>query len=250
MKRTILICSLLAGIFLAAADAGFAQGVGDLRLFEQHCTNCHGNPSGPAGAPDGLALRRMTAEAVLAAITGPVHPALQGITDEEKKMIAGYLRRAKADVAKVDDAKLMPNRCASNPPMSDISAGPMWNGWGADPTTNARFQSGERGGLGAAQVPNLKLKWAFGFPLAEEAYSQPTVAGGRVFVGSDAGTVYSLDAATGCVYWSFQADGAMRVAISVAPVKGAGTTKYAAYFGDQEPTCTGSMPRAAKCCGR
>ena len=37
MKRTILICSLLAGIFLAAADAGFAQGVADLRLFEQRC---------------------------------------------------------------------------------------------------------------------------------------------------------------------------------------------------------------------
>ena len=124
MKRTILICSLLAGIFLAAADAGFAQGVADLRLFEQHCTNCHGNPSGPAGAPDGLALRRMTAEAVLAAITGPMHPALQGITDEEKKMIAGYLGGRKADVAKVDDAKLMPNQCPSNPPINTLSANP------------------------------------------------------------------------------------------------------------------------------
>ena len=82
-------------------------------------------------------------------------------------------------------------------------------------------------------MPTLKLKWAFGLPLADEAHSQPTIAGGRVFVGSDAGTVYSLDAATGCVYWSFQADGAMRVAVSVAPVKGSGSTKYAAYFGDQ-----------------
>src|SRR5579864_4680091 len=91
VKRTILICGLLAGISLAAFDAAFAQGVGDLRLFEQHCTSCHGNPSGPAGAVDGLALRRMTAEAVLTAITGPLHPALQGITDEEKKTIAGYL---------------------------------------------------------------------------------------------------------------------------------------------------------------
>jgi polyvinyl alcohol dehydrogenase (cytochrome) len=109
----------------------------------------------------------------------------------------------------------------------------MWNGWGADPTTNARFQSASAAGLGAAQVPNFALKWAFGLPLAEEAYSQPTVAGGRVFVGSDAGTVYSLDAATGCVYWSFQADGPMRVAVSLGQVKAMGSTKYAAYFGDQ-----------------
>jgi polyvinyl alcohol dehydrogenase (cytochrome) len=80
----------------------------------------------------------------------------------------------------------------------------------------------------------LKLKWAFGFPLAEEAHSQPTVIGGRVFVGSDAGTVYSLDATSGCVYWSFQTDGAMRVAPSVSSVKGPGATKFAVYFGDQK----------------
>src|SRR5205807_1086042 len=89
-------------------------------------------------------------------------------------------------------------------------------------------------GLSAARVPSLKVKWAFGLSLAEEAHSQPTIAGGRVFLGSDAGTVYSLDAGNGCVYWSFQADGAMRVAPSVAPVIGAGSTKYALYFEDQK----------------
>ena len=231
MKRTILICSLLAGIFLAAADAGFAQGVADLRLFEQHCTNCHGNPSGPAGAPDGLALRRMTAEAVLAAITGPMHPALQGITDEEKKMIAGYLGGRKADVAKVDDAKLMPNQCPSNPPINTLSADPLWNGWGAD-LNNTRFQPAKMAGISAEQTPNLKLKWAFGFPAAEIVWGQPTIAAGRVFIGVDTGAVYSLDAATGCVHWSFQADAGVRNAITVAPVKNQGASKYALYFGD------------------
>ncbi len=34
--------------------------------------------------------------------------------------------------------------------------------------------------------------------------SQPTVVAGRVFFGGDNGFVYSLDAATGCVYWSFE----------------------------------------------
>ena len=56
------------------------------------------------------------------------------------------------------------------------------------------FSRSSAAGLNRAQVPNLKLKWAFGLPLADEAHSQPTVAGERVFVGSDAGTVYSLDA--------------------------------------------------------
>ena len=81
-------------------------------------------------------------------------------------------------------------------------------------------------------MPNLKLKWAFGFPGAEEVYGQPTVAGGRVFLGVDTGAVYSIDAETGCVYWSYQADAGVRTAISIGPVKGKGAAKYGVYFGD------------------
>ena len=47
-------------------------------------------------------------------------------------------------------------------------------------------------------MPNLKLKWAFGFPGGSQAYGHPAIVGGRVFVGSDNGRVYSLDAETGC----------------------------------------------------
>ena len=46
----------------------------------------------------------------------------------------------------------------------------------------------------AADVPNLKLKWAFGFPGGTQAYGNPAIVAGRVFVGSDNGTVYALDA--------------------------------------------------------
>jgi polyvinyl alcohol dehydrogenase (cytochrome) len=58
------------------------------------------------------------------------------------------------------------------------------------------------------------------------------VASGRIFVGSDNGYVYSLSAATGCVYWSFQAKGWVRNAVSVGPIKGHGAARYAVYFGD------------------
>ena len=108
---------------------------------------------------------------------------------------------------------------------------PAWNGWGVD-ATNARFQTAKAAGLTAAQVPGLKLKWAFGFPSAASMYGQPTVAAGRIFIGVDTGYVYSIDAKTGCVYWSFQAAAGVRNAISIGPVKGHGSTAYAAYFGD------------------
>jgi polyvinyl alcohol dehydrogenase (cytochrome) len=49
--------------------------------------------------------------------------------------------------------------------------------------------------LAADDVPHLKLKWAFGYPGAVRAFAQPTIVGGRLFVGSQNGKVYSLDAA-------------------------------------------------------
>jgi polyvinyl alcohol dehydrogenase (cytochrome) len=106
-----------------------------------------------------------------------------------------------------------------------------WTGWSAEPD-NSRYQA--KPGLSAADVPRLKLKWAFGFPGDSRAYAQPAVAGGRVFVGSAIGMVYSLDAATGCTYWSFKADGPVRTAISIGRSKTRG--RYIAYFGDLHAT--------------
>src|SRR5207244_1478970 len=119
----------------------------------------------------------------------------------------------------------------TNPPMTDPAAGPAWNGW-ANSEKGARFQNAANAGITAGQVPNLKLKWAFGVPRAAEMHSQPTVASGRVFFGSDAGYLYSLDAKTGCVYWSFHADSGTRTAPTVMPIKGQGSAKYAVYFVD------------------
>ena len=234
MKKLMLVPAALAGLAMLTVAPGkaLAQSTVGLRLFETKCASCH--QSAPdKKAPDVSRLRKMTPEAVYAALAKAPHTQIQGLSDDQKKTVAAHLGGRKIGVTEIADAKKMPNQCTADPPMKDINAGPNWNGWGVDPATNARFQPAKAAGLSAAQVPNLKLKWAFGFPLAEEAHSQPTVVGGRIFVGSDAGTVYSLDAASGCVYWSFQTDGAMRIAPTVSSVKGPGSTKFAVYFGDQ-----------------
>jgi polyvinyl alcohol dehydrogenase (cytochrome) len=109
----------------------------------------------------------------------------------------------------------------------DPLSAPHWNGWGADPTQH-RFQPGVMAQLAAADVPHLKLKWAFGFPGATRAVAQPTIIGGRVFVGSQGGKVYSLDAKSGCTYWEFDAGAPVRSAIVV----GQGPDGWTAYFGD------------------
>jgi polyvinyl alcohol dehydrogenase (cytochrome) len=117
---------------------------------------------------------------------------------------------------------------ASTNPLS----GPIWNGWGVT-TNNSRFQDRAMAGLTAAEVPRLKLKWAFGFPGELSSDSQPTIVGGRVFVGTQGGTVYALNAATGCVHWFFKADAAVRAAVSVGRIETKSGTRYAAFIGDR-----------------
>jgi polyvinyl alcohol dehydrogenase (cytochrome) len=129
-----------------------------------------------------------------------------------------------------------PSRCAPQmlaAPLGDPSTGTRWNGW--SPTAaNTRFQPADQAGLTAAQVPNLKLKWAFGFPDTLSAYGQPTVAAGRVFVGTQNGTVYSLDAKTGCTYWTFKTQSPIRAATTIGARRtGAGERAYAVYAADQ-----------------
>ena len=65
------------------------------------------------------------------------------------------------------------------------------------------------------------------------AYSQPTIVGGNLFVGSQQGKVFSLDAGSGCLRWSFQAETAVRTAVTIGPLSGKQPPSYAAFFGDQ-----------------
>ena len=90
---------------------------------------------------------------------------------------------------------------------------------------NTRFQPAAAAGLSAGDVPNLKVKWAFGYPNGRTAYGQPTVVDGRVYTGSNDGTVYSIDARTGCLYWMFRAKALVRSGVVVGPDK-------RAYVGD------------------
>lgn len=119
-------------------------------------------------------------------------------------------------------------RCPANPALSDLGSSPSWSGWGG--ATNARYQTAAAAGLTAADVPKLKLKWAFGLPGGKSMYSQPAVAFGRVFVGNDNGVVYSLDSKTGCIYWAYQADMFGRFAPIAAPITGHAGTKDAIFF--------------------
>jgi polyvinyl alcohol dehydrogenase (cytochrome) len=97
---------------------------------------------------------------------------------------------------------LVPESNICGEPAAPLALGSaQWNGWGRD-IENTRYQP--EPAIRATDVPRLGLKWAFGYQ-GGAAAGQPTVVDGRLFVLSAAGRVYSLDAKTGCTYWTFNA---------------------------------------------
>ena len=193
--------------------------------FTGRCAGCH--DTGRDGATDRHALNRLTPEDVLASITtGAMAQYARGLSEFEKRVVAVYVGGRPLGAAAAGDASQMKNRCDSRSASAPTPTS-AWNGWGAE-AGNSRFQPAP--GLAADAVSKLTLKWAFGFPNGNSAYGQPTVTGGRVFVGADTGFVYALDAATGCVHWSFRASAGVRTAVSIGA--GNGTHSRLAYFGD------------------
>jgi len=219
--KTMLRAILLLSCTLAAA---FAQTAPDGKaVFEQNCAMCHKSDGDPR-APLLETLHQRPNESILVALqAGVMHSQGERLTAAEISAVAEYLSPKSAE-----PVIERPNPCPANtPPLAKLDG---WNGWGVD-LVNSRLQSTAAAGLRAEDIPKLKVKWAFGFPYAVTVDAQPTAVGGRLFLGTATGTVYSLDAHTGCVYWTYRAETRVRTAISIEPF---GRGQFAAYFGDAE----------------
>jgi polyvinyl alcohol dehydrogenase (cytochrome) len=205
-------------------ESGFA-------LFEKKCTACHGNPA-VERAPSPDAIRSMQPEKIYAALGPAGLMSAQGapLKDQERRAIAEFMSGRPLGSARLGAASSMPNRCGNNPPLPSPDSASRWIGW-SDDGANHRFQSAAAAGMAAQDVSRLKLKWAFGFPSGVSANAQPTIASGRVFVGSDNGYFYSLDAKSGCVYWSFDTGATVRGSAMFGAIRGS-ASRYAVYFGD------------------
>jgi polyvinyl alcohol dehydrogenase (cytochrome) len=206
---------------------GLSGGTEGRTLFDQRCATCH---SGAAAsrAPTLETLRTRSPQAVVESlVNGSMRVQGARLSGAERRAVAEYVT-GKTIAADVSGATA--GRCAAGASGSSPTATRgRWSGW-SPAITNARFQSREEAGLTADELPRLALKWAFGFPDASSAWAHPTIADGRLFVGSQNGTVYALDAKSGCVRWTFSAGGGVRTAIVLG--RAGATGPYRVFFGD------------------
>jgi polyvinyl alcohol dehydrogenase (cytochrome) len=216
---------LVLGLGASAASAQTPAANQDAEsIYKTRCASCH--DTGVPRAPNREAMRRMPPEAIAAALaSGSMRAQGQELTLAQIQLLARTLGNAPATAAPASNA------CSANEPMTADPLGqPNWNGWGVN-LAQHRSQTAAGARLSASDVPRLKLKWAFGFQGVNRMFAQPTIVGGRLFIGSANGTIYSLNAATGCQYWAFKADAPVRTAITIGP--GSGQGRWLAYFGDQ-----------------
>jgi polyvinyl alcohol dehydrogenase (cytochrome) len=217
----------------ALSSLAFAQ-TSDYRgimEYQEYCASCHETPAPGTRIPTSAELKALPAAKIYESMTvGKMSVNAEGLSEDQMRRIAEWLSgRPVMDIDR--SAAAMTNACPTGAKLGNPLTGARWTGWSPDQTTNARFQSAAAAGLDAAEVPKLKLKWAFGLPGAATLRSQPTVGGGWLWVGSDNGMVYALDAETGCVHWSFEAQRPVINTVSIGPMAGS-PGRYAVYFGD------------------
>jgi polyvinyl alcohol dehydrogenase (cytochrome) len=224
--------ALVATVLLVVAAASAkAQGVDGAAIFAKACASCHAE--GLTSAPTPTALRALPAESILNALTnGKMQVQGSALSATERNAVSLFAAGRGARDA-IATSSGVANKCTASPQMSNAATTPGWNGWG-NGVGNTRFANA--GGLTAADLPKLKLKWAFGYSGVSAARSQPALAGGRLFVASENGEVHALDPKTGCTHWTFKAASGVRTGLSVGPYKTASASGQAVYFGDTRAT--------------
>ena len=225
MRRAIVCLLAFCSELTLAADGAAPDGAA---LYEARCAHCHNGRV--AKAPPFSLLQIMSTSSIYRSLDrGVMREQAAGLSSLEKRSVAEHLTgQALSAVAAVPPAP----SCKDNGDWFDWSAVPDQQGWGMN-HRNHRFQPADIAGLEAGQLDRLELKWAFAFPDATRARSQPATAGGALYVGSQDGTVYALGQASGCIRWSFSTVAEVRTGIVVETWKGDnGGEAPLLFFGD------------------
>ena len=232
MRRLGYLISAVA--LLLAAPALATDAVPDgATLYAARCAACHDHATDRTPSRETLA-KNPPAFIARAMRTGAMAPMAEGLSKAEMAAIANYVGQVAGDPdpnaiwgPSAASLPLDGPRCDKPPAPINLAAPARWNGWSPKPD-NARYQTNP--GLKAADVPRLKLKWAFNYPGSKNG--QATILGDRLYVTSMSGAVYLLDAKTGCVHWRHVAEAATRSSVTIAALPKGGPTRYALFYSD------------------
>jgi polyvinyl alcohol dehydrogenase (cytochrome) len=230
----VRVFQLISAAALIIVLPSTAQAQDGQALFDQHCAACHVGAAATPPDPDiprVEALQELDAGTIVLSLRdGLMRIQGLGLTEDQHVTVAEFIS---GETYVEPDPVFATGLCETPPePLPAFGEEGDWNGWGGD-EKNQRFA--DAGGLSRDDVPTLTLKWAFGIPGVTQSRSQPAVLGDRLFMASQTGAIYALDADTGCTHWVFEAESGVRTAISVGPVTlPTGEQGHAVYFADAQ----------------
>jgi polyvinyl alcohol dehydrogenase (cytochrome) len=217
--RSALVALVMVGV---SATTVVAQGISGEATYQRRCAACHDKPA-DGRTPSRDTLQAMTSTRILRTLDfGAMMTIAYQLNRQEREAVAAFLGKPGGGAPLPASAF-----CRDRSVAIEVGDTPLWNGWSPS-RENTRFAPAALAGLTAAQVPKLSLKWAFGFDGDISAFSQPTVIGRQIFIGSAGGVVHAVRADTGCLQWTFQANGPIRSAIVAAKSGG----QHLLLFGD------------------
>src|SRR5882672_4025532 len=207
----------------ASKSGGDRERLPGAAIYTQRCRLCHEGQV--PKAPSRTFIEMMTPEAIHRALSvGIMQQQAAGLSDPDKRHVAEYLSGIPFGAPQPPTAPL----CTGAAARFDLAHKPDIVGWGFTPA-NTHLIPGNVAELAVDEIPRLKVKWTFAYPASVRARSRPTFAYGALYVGSQNGVVYALDAKTGCIRWTFSTTAEVRTPI-VVPAANAKLER--AYFGD------------------
>jgi polyvinyl alcohol dehydrogenase (cytochrome) len=216
------------GVSWAAQQQATTASPETIKIYQQRCAVCHDNPQDRV-PPRFLIARRSAEDVIRTLTTGSMKQQAAGLTADEIRALAVYLTGKQPGSSVQVDVEA--NHCQGNGSTINLNA-PQWNGWGRD-LDNSRYQPTP--GIKAEDVSKLKVKWAWAHP-GPMATGQPAIIGDRLFITTELGQIYCLNAQTGCTLWTMDAGAAVRAAISFGALPAKSAAKFAIYFGDEKST--------------
>jgi polyvinyl alcohol dehydrogenase (cytochrome) len=182
-------------------------------LFSRICAACHENAVDRA--PPQTILAMMSPSSIVRALTdGAMRSQGSTLSATDKTLVAEYLTNRKLD-PHAGKSIAGPAKCKGSFANFDTLEPPVFSGWGITPH-NTREIPENLAGLEPANLQRLRLKWVVGLPDALRNRSEPALAGGALYVGSQNGTLYALDRATGCERWAFRTAAEARSGVVVS----------------------------------
>ncbi len=170
-------------------------------VYQKSCATCHDNPGATRAAT--LSSIKLITPARLREVmtTGVMAPMAASLNEKEKTDLIAWLTAGQATSSAAWTDGLM---CTADKRAVSTSASVVSSGFGIDANQTRSLTAGQAG-LTKAQLANLDVAWSIAFPGQGSGTGASVLSDGTIFT-TGGQKLLAIDAASGCVKWSYAAN--------------------------------------------